>query len=65
MSDFVAWVNARDVEDLTRPKNKLIQEEGTPTWKRPSSREDTRLEAKHNDFRLLMKSTTTASCCLS
>ena len=56
VSDFVAWVNARDVEDLTRPKNKLIQEEVDAYVEEVVlAYEDTRLEAKHNDFRLLME----------
>ena len=56
VSDFVAWVNARDVEDLTRPKNKLIEEEvDAYVEELVLAYEDTRLEAKHNDFRLLME----------
>lgn len=56
VSDFVAWVNARDVEDLTRPKNKLIEEEVDAYVEEVVlAYEDTRLEAKHNDFRLLME----------
>ena len=56
VSDFVAWVNARDVEDLTRPKNKLIEEEVNAYVEEVVlAYEDSRLEAKHNDFRLLME----------
>ena len=56
VSDFVSWVNARDVKDLTRPKNKLISEEVDAYVEEVVlAYEDSRLEAKHNDFRLLME----------
>ena len=56
VSDFVTWVNARDVEDLTRPKKTLIKEEVDAYVENAVlAYEDTRLEAKHNDFRLLME----------
>ena len=56
VSYFVSWVNARDVKDLTRPKNKLIAEEVDAYVEEVVlAYEDSRLEAKHNDFRLLME----------
>ena len=49
-------MNARDVKDLTRPKNKLISEEVDAYVEEVVlAYEDSRLEAKHNDFRLLME----------
>ena len=56
VSDFVAWINAKDVQDLARPRKELIEDEVEAYVEEILlAYEDSQLENKHNDFRLLME----------
>lgn len=56
VSDFVAWINAKDVQDLARPRKELIEDEVKAYVEEILLvYEDSQLENKHNDFRLLME----------
>ena len=56
VSDFVAWINAKDVQDLARPRKELIEDEVEAYVEEILLvYEDSQLENKHNDFRLLME----------
>ena len=56
VEDFVTWANAGKVRNLNRPSDVLIsQEVDRFVEEELLAYEDTQLEGKHNDFRLLME----------
>ncbi len=56
VEDFVTWVNGSKVRDLNRPATVMVtQEVDRYVEEALLAYEDTQLEAKHDDFRLLME----------
>ena len=56
VQDFVTWVNGSKVRDLNRPATMMVaQEVDRYAEEALLAYEDTQLEAKHDDFRLLME----------
>ncbi|MDG1674627.1 MAG: peptidylprolyl isomerase, partial [Flavobacteriales bacterium] len=56
VEDFVTWANAGKIRDLNRPADMMVvQEVDRYLEEELLAYEDTQLEGKHNDFRLLME----------
>lgn len=56
VEDFVTWANAGKIRDLNRPADVMVvQEVDRYLEEELLAYEDTQLEGKHNDFRLLME----------
>ena len=56
VGDFVAWVNGGKVRDLNRPATVMVAQEVDRYLEEVLlAYEDTQLESKHDDFRLLME----------
>ncbi|MGB1384934.1 MAG: peptidylprolyl isomerase [Flavobacteriales bacterium] len=56
VQDFVDWANGGKIRDLNRPTRELVAEEvDRYVEEELLAYEDTQLERKHNDFRLLME----------
>ena len=56
VEDFVTWANAGKIRDLNRPADVIVaQEVDRYLEEELLAYEDTQLEGKHNDFRLLME----------
>lgn len=56
VEDFVTWANSEKIRNLNRPADVMVANEVDRFLEeRLLAYEDTQLEAKHNDFRLLME----------
>ena len=56
VEDFLTWANAGKIRNVDRPQAEMVSEEiDNYVAQELLAYEDTQLEAKHNDFRLLME----------
>ena len=56
VEDFLTWANAGKIRNVDRPQTAMVSEEiDNYVAQELLAYEDTQLEAKHNDFRLLME----------